>query len=131
MKVVIFGLTVTSSWGNGHATLWRGLCKALARRGHDVVFFEREVPYYARHRDLAELAGCRLLLYRDFEDDRGRVRRELADADVALTTSYCPDARAAADEILGSRAAVKAFYDLDTPVTLAELDAGERVAYLP
>jgi spore maturation protein CgeB len=55
MKLVIFGLTVSSSWGNGHATLWRGLCRALARQGHRVVFFERDVPYYAGHRDLREL----------------------------------------------------------------------------
>ncbi len=57
MKIVIFGLSISSSWGNGHATLWRGLCRALAARGHDVVFFERDVPYYAAHRDLPELPG--------------------------------------------------------------------------
>ncbi len=59
MKLVIFGLTVSSSWGNGHATLWRGLLRALARRGHRTVFFERDVPYYAFHRDLRELPGDR------------------------------------------------------------------------
>ncbi len=67
MKLVIFGLTVSSSWGNGHATLWRGLCAALARRGHEVVFFERDVPYYALNRDLAELPHGRLCLYADWE----------------------------------------------------------------
>ncbi len=55
MKLVIFGLTISSSWGNGHATLWRGLCRALIRRGHSVIFYERDVPYYAAHRDLHEL----------------------------------------------------------------------------
>jgi spore maturation protein CgeB len=131
MKIVIFGLTVTSSWGNGHATLWRGLCKALARRGHSIVFFEREVPYYAHHRDLDHLEGCWLVVYRDWDETLARVRRELADADVAMTTSFCPDARAAAAEILASRAPRKLFYDLDAPVTLAALAAGERVPYLP
>ena len=52
MQLVIFGLTVSSSWGNGHATMWRGLCNALSRRGHKVIFFERDVPYYAQHRDV-------------------------------------------------------------------------------
>src|SRR5207237_383304 len=52
MKLVIFGLSISSSWGNGHATIWRGLCGALARQRHDVTFFERDVPYYAAHRDL-------------------------------------------------------------------------------
>jgi spore maturation protein CgeB len=131
MKVVIFGLTVTSSWGNGHATLWRGLCKALARRGHSVVFFEREVPYYAEQRDLDYLEGCWLNVYRDWADLLPVARREVADADVAMTTSYCYDAVAAADVILSSNAKVKAFYDLDAPVTLDNLRAGEQVAYIP
>ena len=66
MKWVIFGLTVSSSWGNGHATLWRGLCRALARRGHQIVFFERDVPYYSAHRDLETLPGGDLCLYPDW-----------------------------------------------------------------
>src|SRR3954453_4160516 len=57
MKLVVFGLMVSSSWGNGHATLWRGIAGALARRGHRLEFFERDVPYYAAHRDLPELPG--------------------------------------------------------------------------
>lgn len=131
MKLVIFGLTVTSSWGNGHATLWRGLCRAMARRGHSIVFFEREVPYYASQRDLAYLEGCWLDLYRDWAEVLARARREVADADVAISTSYCPDALDAAELILGSRARLKVFYDLDTPITLDRLRSGERVPYLP
>ena len=60
MKLVIFGLSVSSAWGNGHATLWRGLCRALGDRGHEVHFFERDVPYYAAHRDLSEMPGGKL-----------------------------------------------------------------------
>src|SRR5262249_34585351 len=67
MKLVIFGLSVSSSWGNGHATLWRGLLRALAKRGHTVVFFERDTPYYAEHRDLTELADGELILYSDWD----------------------------------------------------------------
>ena len=70
MKIVIFGLTISSSWGNGHATLWRGLCKHLARLGHSVVFFERDVPYYAGARDLYELPGGKLRLFSQWEDIR-------------------------------------------------------------
>ena len=62
MKIVVFGLSVSSSWGNGHATLWRGLCAALGRRGHHVTFFERSTPYYSAHRDLFELPGGELAL---------------------------------------------------------------------
>ena len=131
MKLVIFGLTVSSSWGNGHATLWRGLIRALARRGHRVVFFERDVPYYAAHRDLPHLPDGELVLYPDWDAVRPLARRHLADADVGMVTSYCSDGPAASDLVLSSAAAVRTFYDLDAPVTLDELRQGRPVAYLP
>jgi spore maturation protein CgeB len=131
MKLVVFGLTISSSWGNGHATIWRGLARALTRRGHRFVFFERDVPYYAGARDLWEIPGGELVLYPEWEAALPAARRHLADADVAMVTSYCPDGVAASRLVLDSRAELKTFYDLDTPVTLARLDAGERVDYLP
>jgi spore maturation protein CgeB len=131
MKLVIFGLSVSSSWGNGHATLWRGLIGALARRGHSVVFFERDVPYYAAHRDLTELPGGELVLYADWDDITPRARAHLADADVGMVTSYCADGVVACDLLLDSDAALRTFYDLDTPITLSRLDAGQSVPYVP
>ncbi|HJS90737.1 MAG TPA: glycosyltransferase [Steroidobacteraceae bacterium] len=132
MKLVIFGLTLSSSWGNGHATLLRGLIRALTRRNHDVVFFERDVPYYAAHRDLPEMAGADLILYPQWSGIRSRALTEARQADVAIVTSYCPDAKAAA-ALIGAEAprALSVFYDLDTPVTLARLEAGESVEYVP
>lgn len=132
MKLVIFGLTLSSSWGNGHATLWRGLIRALTRRNHDVVFFERNVPYYAEHRDLEALPGANLVLYREWAQVASRALTEARQADVGIVTSYCPDARAAA-ALLHEQApgALSVFYDLDTPVTLARLEAGDTVEYLP
>jgi spore maturation protein CgeB len=131
MKLVIFGLTVSSSWGNGHATLWRGLIRALIARGNEVVFCERDVPYYAMHRDLFEIDGGELLLYKEWEDVLPVARRHLDEADVGIVTSYCPDGAEASEEVLGSGARVRSFYDLDTPVTLELLRGGERVGYLP
>lgn len=132
MKIVIFGLTVSSSWGNGHATLWRGLCSAFARRGHEVVFFEHDLPFYASARDLMDLpGGGKLILYREWADIVSAARRHLANADVGMVTSYCPDGIAASDLILDSPARCRIFYDLDTPVTLASLRAGDPVPYLP
>jgi spore maturation protein CgeB len=130
MKIVVFGLTISSSWGNGHATLWRGLCRALARRGHKVVFFEQDVPYYAENRDLAEVPGGELVLYQDWQDARIRAVREVADADVAMVTSYCPHGLEATDLVLEARRAIRVFYDLDTPVTLSRLKAGETTTYI-
>ena len=130
MRLVIFGLTMSSSWGNGHATIWRGLCKALAQRGHDLVFFERDVPYYALNRDLFALPDVELCLYPGWDEALPIARRHLADADVAMVTSYCPDGVSAADLVLESNVEVRTFYDLDTPVTLARLHAGEPVEYI-
>jgi spore maturation protein CgeB len=130
MKFVIFGLTISSSWGNGHATLWRGLCRALARRGHRVVFFERDVSYYAAHRDLADWPDGELCLFTDWADALPRARRHLADADVAMVTSYCPDGLAATQLVIESEARAKIFYDLDTPVTLDALASGRAVTYI-
>jgi len=127
MKLVIFGLTISSSWGNGHATLWRGLLRAFAKRGHDVVFFERDVPYYAAHRDLRELESGRLRLYADWADVRHDAARELDDADAGMVTSYCPDGVVASDLVLDSSVARRVFYDLDTPVTLSLLATGQEV----
>jgi hypothetical protein len=129
MKIVVFGLAISSSWGNGHATLWRGLCRALAARGHLVVFFERDMPYYASHRDMWELPGGRLHLYSSWDDTAVIRSRELADADAAIVTSFCPDANAAEEAIVES-SVLRVFYDLDTPVTLERLAHGETVPYI-
>jgi spore maturation protein CgeB len=131
MKLVIFGLSVSSSWGNGHATLWRGLCRSLAGRGHSVVFFERDAPWYSSSRDLTELpGGGELIFYSDWSDIAAKARLHLADADVGMVTSYCPDALPASSLLLESGAGVKAFYDLDSPITLARLRNGENVDYV-
>ena len=132
MHFVIFGLTLSSSWGNGHATLWRGLLQALATRGHTVVFYEKNVSYYAETRDgWPPPRGCELCLYETIEDAREDAIKKLRDADVAIVTSYCPDGPVAAELILEYTAGIKVFYDLDTPVTLESLQGGGSVTYLP
>ena len=131
MRIVVFGLTVSSSWGNGHATLWRALLGALGTRGHHVTFFERDMPYYAAHRDLTTLHVHTLRLYQTWGDVRGAAQSCVDSADAAIVTSYCPDAGPAAEVICRSTVPAKVFYDLDTPITLAALRQGARVAYLP
>jgi spore maturation protein CgeB len=130
MKIVVFGLTISSSWGNGHATLWRGLCRALARLGHRVVFFERDVPYYAMNRDLHEVPGGTLVLYDEWSAITPRAITEIADADVVMVTSYCPDGIEATSLVLDAPRAQRVFYDLDTPVTLSRLKDRENITYI-
>lgn len=130
MRLVVFGLAVSSSWGNGHAALWRALIAALLADGHHVTFFERDVPYYAENRDLHALPeGGELVLYADWAEVLPKARRALAGADAGMVTSYCPDA-APAQALLEDSRALRIFYDLDTPVTLARLAAGEPVGYV-
>jgi spore maturation protein CgeB len=131
MKIVIFGLSISSSWGNGHATLWRGLCAALERRRHKVVFFERDVHYYAAHRDYFALPGNgELIMYQDWPEIAAAARKHLRDADVGMVTSYCPDGVVASEMVLDSSAPIRAFYDLDTPVTLDRLRSGLPIGYI-
>jgi spore maturation protein CgeB len=130
-KIVVFGLTISSSWGNGHATLWRGLCKALAQLGHDVVFFERNVPYYAGARDLDAMVDGELVLYDDWTEVLPLAQRHCSDADVAIVTSYCSDAIAATQVMLDSGRPLTVFYDLDTPVTLDGISRGIASSYVP
>jgi spore maturation protein CgeB len=130
MRIVVFGLTVTSAWGNGHATLWRGLCRELHAQGHEVTFFERDVPYYAHHREFDAAPWCDVVLYDDWDHISGRAEAEMRDADAGIVTSFCPDGPAAS-RVVWSSAARKVFYDLDAPVTLDRLAHGEAVPYLP
>jgi spore maturation protein CgeB len=129
MKLVIFGLSISSSWGNGHATLWRGLCREFIARGHQVTFFERDVPYYSEHRDYPRIQGGRLILYHEWDEVLELAKAELASADIGLVSSYCPDALAATELLLHFPLG-RVFYDLDTPVTLARLELGDPVAYI-
>jgi spore maturation protein CgeB len=131
MKFVVFGLSISSAWGNGHATLLRGLFRALHARGHQVHFFERDVPYYAANRDLTSFPFVHLHLYPEWEDILPVARRELAGADVGMVTSYCADGASASALVLDANPACAVFYDMDTPVTLSRVERGEPVPYLP
>lgn len=124
LRFAIFGLTLSSAWANGHATPLRGLLKGLGRLGHTTTFFERDVEYYARHRDLATPAFCDLVLYPDWDSIREHARETLRRADVAMVTSYCPDGLEACRMMLDTPGVLHTFYDLDTPITLAALAEG-------
>jgi spore maturation protein CgeB len=130
MKIVIFGLAITSSWGNGHATTFRALCGALHKRGHRITFFEHNTEWYEHNRDLPHPDFCQVVIFENWDDVVSRVRAELAEADVAVVGSYFPDGIAALDEVIESNIAVKCFYDIDTPITMASLCAQGSTEYL-
>ena len=124
LRIVILGLSITSSWGNGHATTYRSLMRALCRRGHEVLFLECDKPWYRAHRDLHRPPFGTVRLYDDVSELRRRWHGELAVADLVILGSYVPDGIAVARLIQQVARGITAFYDIDTPVTLASLADG-------
>ncbi|NLD42682.1 MAG: glycosyltransferase [Chloroflexi bacterium] len=125
LSVVILGLAITSSWGNGHATIYRALVRALASRGHDVLFLERDVPWYAAHRDLPNPPYGHTALYTSLDELGDRFAGAVREADLVMVGSYAPQGVAVGEWVLGTARGLTAFYDIDTPVTLATLARGE------
>lgn len=121
MKLVVLGLSLSSSWGNGHATTFRALLKAFAARGHDILFLERDVPWYRNNRDIAGPDYCRLEFYGSVEE-LDRWREEIRGADAVIVGSYVPDGVDVGRYVQRVARGVVAFYDIDTPVTLAKLE---------
>ena len=126
LRIVVLGLSLSSSWGNGHATTWRALLRAFAARGHEILFLERDVPWYAAHRDLESPSFCRLAFYRDLDDLAGAWHGAIAGADAVIVGSYVPEGVPVGRLVQGAARGVTAFYDIDTPVTLARLERGDH-----
>ena len=125
VRLVVLGLSLSSSWGNGHATTFRALLSAFAARGHDVLFLERDVEWYRNHRDLPEPDFCRLEYY-DSVADLERFADEVRAADAVIVGSYVPDGVAVGRWAQAKARGPVAFYDIDTPVTLAKLERGDH-----
>jgi spore maturation protein CgeB len=124
MNTVILGLSITSSWGNGHATTYRALARQLAARGHSVTFLERDAPWYAQNRDLPSPAFAATHVYGSVAELRRRHANLIGKADLVIVGSYVPDGIAIGEWVTSHATGVTAFYDIDTPVTLAALRNG-------
>jgi spore maturation protein CgeB len=131
LRVVILGLSITSSWGNGHATTYRGLVRELTARGHDVLFLERDVEWYANSRDMPYPPHGRTALYRDLAELKRRFAGEIEDADLVIVGSYVPEGAEVGEWVTRTAQGLTAFYDIDTPVTLAKLARGEEEYLTP
>lgn len=126
LRIAVLGLSITSSWGNGHATTYRALLRQVAARGHRVTFLERDVPWYAAHRDLPQAAWADIRLYASLDELRQRHQDVVAGSDVVIVGSYVPEGCAVARWVHGTARGRTAFYDIDTPVTLAKLERGDH-----
>jgi spore maturation protein CgeB len=125
LRIVILGLSITSSWGNGHATTYRGLVRELTARGHHVLFLERDVQWYASNRDLPRPPHGRTALYHNLGELRRRFTTHVREADLVIVGSYVPEGARVGEWVTRTAQGVTAFYDIDTPVTLARLARGE------
>jgi spore maturation protein CgeB len=129
LKVVVLGLSITSSWGNGHATTYRALLRELSRRGHDILFLERDAEWYASNRDLPCPSFCRTELYENISSLKDTFGAEIRAADVVIVGSYVPEGILIGEWVTSIARGVTAFYDIDTPITLSSLQQ-ERCEYL-
>ncbi len=125
LDIVILGLSITSSWGNGHATTFRGLIRELDKKGHRVTFLERDVPWYASNRDLPNPPFCKTILYSSLEELKEQYADLIQQADLVIVGSYVPEGVAVGEFVTSIAEGVTAFYDIDTPVTLAKLERGD------
>ena len=124
MKLVVLGLSLSSSWGNGHATTYRALLRAFAARGHEVLFLERDMPWYRNSRDLKDFDYARLALYSSV-GELDAWAGEIGAADAVIVGSYVPDGVEVGRFVQRYARGATAFYDIDTPVTLAKLHKGD------
>lgn len=124
MNIAFFGLTISSSWGNGHASTYRSLLRGLAQRGHRLCFYERNTEWYASNRDLPSTDYVKIVPYDDWRRGEELARQAAREADVIVAGSYAPDAIAVLDTVLGHGRARVCFYDIDTPITLTQLRSG-------
>jgi spore maturation protein CgeB len=125
LDIVILGLSITSSWGNGHATTFRGLVRELHRNGHRITFLERDVPWYASNRDLPNPPYCETILYKDLQELETLYASNVEKADLVIVGSYVPEGVAVGEWVNKTATGVTAFYDIDTPVTLAKIERGD------
>jgi spore maturation protein CgeB len=124
--IVFIGLSLSSSWGNGHATTFRALLRGLHELGHRVLFLERDVPWYAKNRDLPDPDFCTLLYYCSVDELVSEHGRSIVSAGAVIIGSYVADGVAVIDRLHQLQPRRLCFYDIDTPVTLAKLSAGDE-----
>ncbi|HEY0066905.1 MAG TPA: glycosyltransferase [Flavisolibacter sp.] len=125
LDIVILGLSITSSWGNGHATTFRGLVRELNNKGHRVTFLERDVPWYASNRDLPNPPFCKTILYGSLDELKHSYRTLVEEADLVMVGSYVPEGVPVGEWVTETAGGITAFYDIDTPVTLAKIERGD------
>jgi spore maturation protein CgeB len=130
LRIAFFGSSLVSSYWNGAATYYRGLVRALDRRGHSVTFYEPDAFDRQRHRDIADPEWADVVVYPAERDEQVLAKVEAArDADVVVKASGV----GVFDELLEHAvlelgAPTTVFWDVDAPATLARLEGNPNDA---
>jgi spore maturation protein CgeB len=99
--------------------------RELVRRGHDVLFLEHDKPWYASNRDMPQPPFGRTVLYQSVAELKERFEADVRSADLVVVGSYVPEGVAVGEWVTRVARGQTAFYDIDTPVTLAKLERGD------
>jgi spore maturation protein CgeB len=122
MKITLFGSSIVSAYWNGAATYYRGICRALYARGHQITFVEPDIYDRQQHRDLAEDPPyAEVRVCRGWDDLARELERARGSDFVAKFSGVggwdLELARGVLD--LQRPGCVVAFWDVDAPATLA------------
>ena len=126
MKIAFYGSSLLSSYWNGAATYYRGLLRNLAARGYDITFYEPDVYDRQKNRDIEPPEWCKVVVYDGTVEALRIEAAKAAEADIVVKTSGVGfEDNRLFDEVLRAARpdAMKIFWDVDAPATLAELRA--------
>lgn len=126
MKIAFYGSSLVSSYWNGAATYYRGLLRALHARGYDITFYEPDVYDRQKHRDIEPPDWCKVVVYDGTVEALKAVTRHAAEADIVVKASGVgfEDELLIKEVLANARPdAIRVFWDVDAPATLAELRA--------
>ncbi|MBB4066133.1 CgeB family protein [Gellertiella hungarica] len=126
MKIAFYGSSIVSAYWNGAATYYRGLLRALAARGHDITFYEPDVYDRQKNRDIDPPEWCKVVVYDGTLEALRQAAARAGEADVVVKASGVgfEDDRLLSEVMGAARPeALKIFWDVDAPATLADLKA--------
>lgn len=127
LKIALFGSSLVSAYWNGAATYYRGLVRAMHERGHRLTFYEPDAYERQQHRDMADPAWARVVVYSGTDESEAlRAVESARGSDVIIKASgvgvFDNLLERAVLELRGPKSIV-AFLDVDAPATLERLQA--------
>ena len=126
MRIAFYGSSLLSSYWNGAATYYRGLLQALAAHGHQITFYEPDAFDRQSHRDIDPPDWARVVVYPATPAGLASV---LAQAGAAEAVVKASGVGVFDDELVAGVLhhagphALRIFWDVDAPATLATLRA--------